>query len=89
LQERVAALSFSWYRSLWLVNAPYFSHGNFTRFTMGVYHLLTPRVYESLLDFTAETEREIAALKPQDRIDVQSFIWVVGKCRVEDEAGIE
>jgi hypothetical protein len=50
---------------------------------------LTPRVYESLLDLTAETEREIGALKPQDRIDVQSFIWVVGKYRVEDEAGIE
>ncbi len=50
---------------------------------------LTPRVYESLLDLTAETEAEIAALKPQDRIDVQSFIWVVGKYTVEDEAGVE
>ena len=50
---------------------------------------LTPRVYESLLDLTTETEKEIAALKPQDRIDVQSFIWVVGKYPVKHEAGIE
>lgn len=35
-------------------------------------------VYESLLDLTRETEGEIASLKPRDRIDVQSFIWVVG-----------
>lgn len=35
-------------------------------------------VYESLLDLTRETEKEIASLKPQDRIDAQSFIWVVG-----------
>lgn len=35
-------------------------------------------VYESLLDLVAATEREISALQPRDRIDVQSFIWVVG-----------
>jgi len=35
-------------------------------------------VYESLLDLTRETEKEIASLEPRDRIDVQSFIWVVG-----------
>jgi hypothetical protein len=35
-------------------------------------------VYDSLLDLVATTEQEIADLKPQDRIDVQSFIWVVG-----------
>lgn len=39
---------------------------------------LDPAVYESLLDLAARTEREIADLKPADRIDVQSFIWVVG-----------
>jgi hypothetical protein len=33
-------------------------------------------------------EREIAALQPRDRIDVQSFIWVVGKYRVEHEGGL-
>lgn len=35
-------------------------------------------VYRSLLDMVVETEVEIAKLKPRDRIDVQSFIWVVG-----------
>jgi hypothetical protein len=35
-------------------------------------------VYESLLDLVARTEAELADLQPQDRIDVQSFIWVVG-----------
>jgi hypothetical protein len=36
-------------------------------------------VYESLLDLAAKTENELADLKPRDRIDVQGFIWVVGK----------
>jgi hypothetical protein len=35
-------------------------------------------VYESLLGLVAKTESEIADLKPRDRIDVQSFIWVIG-----------
>lgn len=35
-------------------------------------------VYESLLDMVSETERELASLKPTDRIDIQSFVWVVG-----------
>ena len=35
-------------------------------------------VYESLLDLVARTEAELADLQPQDRIDVQSFVWVVG-----------
>jgi hypothetical protein len=46
-------------------------------------------VYESLLDLTAETEREISELAPRDRIDVQSFIWVVGEYAVENEKGVE
>jgi hypothetical protein len=36
-------------------------------------------VYESLLDLTERTAAEIADLKPRDRIDVQSFIWAVGR----------
>lgn len=47
---------------------------------------LVPRVYESLLDMTAETERAIADLAPRDRIDVQSFIWVVGAYRGDGTA---
>jgi len=35
-------------------------------------------VYRDLLDLAEETERSISDLKPRDRIDVQSFIWVVG-----------
>jgi hypothetical protein len=39
---------------------------------------LEPQVYEALVDLAATTEREVAQLRPADRIDVQSFIWVVG-----------
>jgi hypothetical protein len=35
-------------------------------------------VYASLLDLAEETEMAIADLRPVDRIDVQSFIWVIG-----------
>lgn len=35
-------------------------------------------VYESLLDLATKTAKEISDLNPQDRIDVQSFIWVIG-----------
>lgn len=35
-------------------------------------------IYESLLDLTSQTEREIHELAPRDRIDIQSFIWVIG-----------
>jgi hypothetical protein len=46
------------------------------------FHDYEPRlhlaVYESLLDLVVETEAEMGDLHPKDRIDVQSFIWVVG-----------
>jgi hypothetical protein len=35
-------------------------------------------VYEGLLDLASRTEFELAELDPRDRIDVHSFIWVVG-----------
>lgn len=35
-------------------------------------------VYNSLLDLVTKTTAELSDLKPRDRIDVQSFIWVVG-----------
>ena len=35
-------------------------------------------MYDSLLELAKRTERAIADLHPHDRIDVQSFIWVVG-----------
>ena len=38
-------------------------------------------VYESLRDLASKTAVELAELKPRDRIDVQSFIWVVGGYR--------
>lgn len=43
-------------------------------------------VYLSLLDLVETTECGIAKLAPKDRIDVQSFIWVVGKYRDEDRS---
>ena len=36
-------------------------------------------IYESLQDLAAKTNREISGLNPRDGIDVQSFIWVVGR----------
>ena len=39
---------------------------------------LSYEVYASLLDLVAQTEKELASLKPRDHIDIQSFIWVVG-----------
>ena len=36
-------------------------------------------VYESLQDLAAKTKQEISGINPRDGIDVQSFIWVVGK----------
>ena len=34
-------------------------------------------IYESLLDLVEQTLGQLAELQPRDRIDVQSFIWVV------------
>lgn len=42
-------------------------------------------VYESLLDLANKTTTELADLKPRDRVDVQSFIWVVGDYKEESE----
>ena len=42
---------------------------------------LVMEVYDSLLDLAKETARELAELEPRDRIDVQSFIWIVGDYR--------
>jgi hypothetical protein len=45
---------------------------------------LEPDVYESLLNLASETSEEITDLLPTDRIDLQSFIWVVGGYTAED-----
>ena len=42
-------------------------------------------VYDSLLDLASKTADELSELKPRDRIDVQSFIWVVGSYKDEGE----
>jgi hypothetical protein len=42
---------------------------------------LVSAVYESLLDLVNRTTVELADMQPRDRIDVQSFIWVVGDYR--------
>ena len=43
-------------------------------------------VYASLLDLVERTSRELSDLEPRDRIDIQSFIWVVGDYQ-EDRDG--
>lgn len=43
-------------------------------------------VYQNLLSLVGDLEQKIAALQPRDRIDVQSFIWVVGKYEASDAA---
>lgn len=49
---------------------------------------LNADTYLSLLDLAEDCEKQIAALKPKDRIDVQSFIWVVGAYTDVDAANI-
>jgi hypothetical protein len=41
-------------------------------------------VYESLQNLTSETEAKISDLNPKDRIDIQSFIWIVGAYEESD-----
>lgn len=36
---------------------------------------LDPAIYASLLDLAETTQRKVADLKPQDMIDIQSFMW--------------
>ena len=43
-----------------------------------------PSVYESLIDLADHTASAIRKLGPIDRIDVQSFIWVVGRYEEAD-----
>lgn len=45
-------------------------------------------VYESLLNLTAETKLEVNQLGPADNIDIQSFIWIVGRYDAADEADV-
>ena len=42
-------------------------------------------VYACLLDLAKRTASELTDLAPRDRIDVQSFIWVVGYYREDRE----
>lgn len=48
-----------------------------------------PSVYESLLDLVKTTEAAIVQLDPVGRIDVQSFIWVVGDYKETDLPRLE
>ena len=45
-------------------------------------------VYESLLDLVDTTEQELGNMNPVDRIDIQSFIWVVGQHSAEDGTSV-
>ena len=42
-------------------------------------------VYDSLLDLVNKTTQELADFQPRDRIDVQSFIWIVGQYQEDIE----
>jgi len=42
-------------------------------------------VYASLLDLAEQTSGELLDLQPRDRVDIQSFIWVVGDYREDRE----
>jgi hypothetical protein len=48
------------------------------RFTADYEARLNWPVYESLLSLAEQTEQALADLGPRDRIDIQSFIWVIG-----------
>ena len=45
---------------------------------------LDTAVYESLLNLASKTAEELAELRPRDRIDVQSFVWVIGGYKDDD-----
>jgi hypothetical protein len=55
------------------------------RFASGYEPRLDIAVYDSLLDLAEKTTAELLDLKPRDRIDVQSFIWVVGHYKENTE----
>ena len=40
--------------------------------------------YKSLLDFAEQVRKDTADLKPEDFIDLQSFLWVLGSDEYED-----
>jgi hypothetical protein len=49
---------------------------------------LHPDIYRALLDLAEATRAETTDLRPADLIDVQSFIWVVGRYTEADEAAV-
>jgi hypothetical protein len=56
------------------------------RFASDYDSTLTINVVQSLLNLADQTKHELADLKPRDRIDIQSFIWVVGGYHDDDDA---
>lgn len=57
------------------------------RFASTYESALRPEVYTGLLDLYAKTAGEIDDLAPRDNIDIQSFVWVVGKY-TDENAGM-
>ncbi len=55
------------------------------RFATGYEARLNFEVYRLLLDLVEATESELIDLRPRDRIDIQSFIWVVGDYKEDTE----
>lgn len=57
-------------------------------FTQNYSTKLDPKVYLSLRSLTEDTAEAINDLEPQDSIDVQSFIWVVGEYGIDEKANV-
>lgn len=49
---------------------------------------LRPAVYDALLDLVRATAEALIDLRPVDHIDVQSFIFVVGRYTEDDIAAL-
>lgn len=56
------------------------------RFAMDYEARLDFAVYESLIDLVSKTAADLVEFKPRDRIDVQSFIWIVSDYKEGREA---
>ena len=41
--------------------------------------------YESLLEFAETVRRDMGDLRPRDMIDIQSYLWVLGSDKYDEE----
>ncbi|WP_424139405.1 hypothetical protein [Roseomonas chloroacetimidivorans] len=78
----VTYLPFLWRPSVHMFLKPEVTKGFATKVGHPFVHDYETRlhadVYDGLLSLVGQTESELVELRPKDRIDVQSFLWVVG-----------